>query len=139
MRILSVSTLLDTDNSARVGSIEGGTRLYIKMVGHDSTLASNNSIYIGSYPCEIPGNFLFINKTTSKHLINFWEFYIKESLILPTLSIILPYLIILLSLSQSSLSPTEINSILNLKENISYTEFNSRHLNHLGVGGGKRK
>ena len=57
VRILSVSTLLDTDNSARVGSIEGGTRLYIKMVGHDTTLASNNSIYIGSYPCEIPGNF----------------------------------------------------------------------------------
>jgi len=56
VRILSVSTLLDTDNSARVGSIEGGTRLYIKIVGHDATMASNNSIFIGAYPCEIPGN-----------------------------------------------------------------------------------
>lgn len=54
VRILSVSTLLDTDNSARVGSIEGGTRLYIKIVGHDANMASNNSIFIGNYPCVIP-------------------------------------------------------------------------------------
>lgn len=54
VRILSVSTLIDSDNSERRGSLNGGTRLYIKIVGHDSHVASNNSIFVGPYPCIIP-------------------------------------------------------------------------------------
>lgn len=54
VRILSVSTLIDTDNSERRGSVNGGTRLYIKIVGHDAHVASNNSIFVGPYPCIIP-------------------------------------------------------------------------------------
>ncbi|KAL4508252.1 hypothetical protein ABPG72_003556 [Tetrahymena utriculariae] len=54
VRILSVSTILDTDNAQRLGSINGGTRVYIKMVGQDSSMASNNQVTIGPYPCVIP-------------------------------------------------------------------------------------
>ncbi|EAR99597.2 IPT/TIG domain protein (macronuclear) [Tetrahymena thermophila SB210] len=54
VRILSVSTQIDTDNFQRLGSINGGTRLYIKIVGHDSHNAANNSIFVGPYPCVVP-------------------------------------------------------------------------------------
>lgn len=59
VRVLSVSTLVDKDNADRSGSIAGGTRLYIKVVGHDSDVAANNSIFVGPYECIIPG---MINK-----------------------------------------------------------------------------
>ncbi|KAL4484574.1 hypothetical protein ABPG74_019751 [Tetrahymena malaccensis] len=54
VRILSVSTILEQDNAQRMGSINGGTRLYIKMVGQDSSMSSNNQVFIGPYPCVIP-------------------------------------------------------------------------------------
>lgn len=68
VRILSVSTQVDVENSNRSGSIAGGTRLYIKIVGHDAHVASNNSIYVGPYPCLIPDmgvNEIFITCVTT--------------------------------------------------------------------------
>lgn len=60
VRILSVSTEIDTESASRMGSIEGGTRLYIKMVGHDSHIPSNNVITVGDFNCDIPGNIFMI-------------------------------------------------------------------------------
>ncbi|KAL4484526.1 hypothetical protein ABPG74_019703 [Tetrahymena malaccensis] len=68
VRILSVSTILNTDNAQRQGSINGGTRVYIKMVGQDSTMASNNQVTIGPYPCIIPDmgvNEVFVSCVTT--------------------------------------------------------------------------
>ncbi|EAR87205.2 IPT/TIG domain protein (macronuclear) [Tetrahymena thermophila SB210] len=68
VRILSVSTILDTDNAQRQGSLNGGTRVYIKMVGQDSTMASNNNVLIGPYPCIIPDmgvNEVFVSCVTT--------------------------------------------------------------------------
>lgn len=55
VRILSVSTQVDVENANRTGSLAGGTRLFIKIVGHDAHVSSNNSIFVGPYPCLIPG------------------------------------------------------------------------------------
>ncbi|CAD8161606.1 unnamed protein product [Paramecium octaurelia] len=66
--ILAVSTILGKENSVPVGSLMGGTTLYMKVQGLDQT-ASNNAVYIGKYPCIISDkgvNGLFVNCKTTK-------------------------------------------------------------------------
>ncbi|CAD8178892.1 unnamed protein product [Paramecium pentaurelia] len=66
--ILAVSTILGKENSIPIGSLMGGTTLYMKVLGLDQT-ASNNAVYVGKYPCIISDkgvNGLFVNCKTTK-------------------------------------------------------------------------
>jgi hypothetical protein len=51
--IYSVSTAIGQSNFGQVGSISGGTLLYIKATAIDPT-PSNNIVTVGPYPCTIP-------------------------------------------------------------------------------------
>ena len=63
VKIYSVSTRIDQINLAPRGSLEGGTKIYMKVMqkylfkvsGLDQ-IVSNNAVYIGKYPCIIPEN-----------------------------------------------------------------------------------
>lgn len=55
MTITSVSRDPKIDNYNRVGSVNGGTILYIKCSGLDGT-AVNNVVMVGPYPCTVATN-----------------------------------------------------------------------------------
>lgn len=54
--IFYVSMSAASQVSPAYSSLRGGTSIYIKAIGHDSVVASNNLIFIGAFPCIIPSD-----------------------------------------------------------------------------------
>ena len=75
LRLYSASTDPDSPySSVFIGSVKGGTLIYINGVGFDP-IATGNQVFIGNYPCEIPAegvttNFLVCQTTDSMSKTN---------------------------------------------------------------------
>jgi hypothetical protein len=63
--ITSVSRDPKIDNYNRVGSVNGGTILYIKCSGLDGT-AVNNVVMVGPYPCTVASKSIYFQYLTNK-------------------------------------------------------------------------